>query len=163
MNLRRLHPSVGRLQNLRLLSVQYNRLCDFPLTLGLLRKLEYLNITGNPFTTIPCAVFHLHNLSILEGLDFCPLQKKNNSERWKKEKWDICWCRPLLKPRPREEVESLQDVCSRRAVGMDCWAIPLPERHRRVLTERAFTYDLCQNCLRPVKKLTVEHETDGIL
>lgn len=161
MNLVRLHPSVGRLRNLRILSLQYNRLHDLPLTICLLRSLKYLDITGNPFSIIPGAVFRLSRLEVLEGLNFCPLQR-NISGRWQKEKWDISWCEPLLRPSRRTDVESLQDICSRAAIGMDCWAvIPLPERHRQALTHKAITYDLCSMCLKPVKKLSVEHETDG--
>lgn len=162
MNLRQLHPSVGRLANLQRLSLQCNRLTDFPVTIRLLRKLSYLNITGNPFSSLPGAVFHMYALETLVGYNQCPLQRKEG-ERWHRSEVNptIAYAPPLLKPAVRESVESLQEICIRSAVGLDCWNIHLPERHRQPLSELNRDYDLCEECLQPVRKLTVQHETSG--
>ena len=73
----------------------------------------------------------------------------------------ISWAPPLLKHTPLDEVESLQEICIRSAVGMDCWQIPLPPHHHDRLVELARDFDLCEECLQPVRKLTVYQETSG--
>ena len=88
------------------------------------------------------------------GYNQCPLQRKEG-ERWHRSEVNptIAYAPPLLKPAVRESVESLQEICIRSAVGLDCWNIHLPERHRQPLSELNRDYDLCEECLQPVRKL----------
>lgn len=102
----------------------------------------------------------MHALETLVGYNQCPLERKRGG-RWSEASPTITCAPPLLKPTTRESVESLQEICIRSAVGMDCWHIPLPDRHRWALSELARDYDLCEACLQPVRKLTVQHETSG--
>lgn len=158
MCLRRLHPSVGRLRSLQELSVSYNRLTDLPLTLRLLRNLRTLDITGNPFFRLPGAVYHL-KLNKLIGLAECPL-KKDRSSNWEGS-GEVWWRKPLAFPGQRDSVDSLQESAVKAAVGMDCWQLELPARYTQQLTTMAETQDLCQGCLKPVRKLTIQHEAHG--
>ena len=159
LNLRRLHPSIGRLRSLRNLSLCYNRLTDLPLTIRLLRDLRHLDITGNPFSRLPGAVYHLQ-LDSISGLNECPL-KKDIGNGWQIRNQDIWWRKPLGTVTPRESVDSLQEYCIQAAVGMDCWQLELTERYTQRLTEMAETQGLCENCLKSVRKLTIEHESLG--
>lgn len=163
LKLRKLHPSIGRLKSLRVLSLQHNLLIDFPVTLRLLQRLESLDVTGNYFRCMPGAVFHLQSLRVLEGLNACPLDnplRRTQTMRWKQENFKIRWLPPFERPH-LEQPESLQEAAVRAAVGLDCWLIPLPERHRRALAECAVTHGLCDHCQRPVRKVTLERESDG--
>lgn len=155
-----LHPSIGRLQSLKILSVKNNRLYDLPLTIRLLRNLECLDITGNNFRSLPGAVFHLYQLKVIEGLQNCLLQTHS---RWTEYNRHIVSIPPLkhFARVARDKVDLLQDIALHNAIGMNCWLIPLPERYRSMLVERAITHDLCENCLKPVKRLMSDQESDG--
>ena len=160
--LRRLHPSIGRLRCLQELSLSYNRLTDLPLTIRLLRNLRRLDITGNPFSRLPGAVYHLKLESII-GLNECPLKKDRPSGWCSSMNLEISWRKPLsIRTPPREEVASLQECCVQMAVGMDCWQLELQERYTQRLTDMAETQGLCQNCLKSVRKLTIQHESLGV-
>ena len=103
---------------------------------------------------------------MIEGLNACPLDR-GETMKWTKEGFDVKWIRPLKRPQWKEAqmsgvVESLQDAAIRAAVGLDCWRILLPERHRRALAECAVTHGLCEQCLRPVRKVTLDCESDGM-
>ena len=173
--LRRLHPSVGRLRSLQELSLCYNRLTDLPLTIRLLRHLRRLDITGNPFSRLPGAVYHLKLESII-GLNDCPLKKdvpsgwcssRNSEISWRKPLTIIpgndYWGNPIPAKEGTEEVVSLQESCVKAAVGMDCWQLQLQERYTQMLTDQAETQGLCQNCLKSVRKLTIQHESLGVV
>ena len=60
-------------------------------------------------------------------------------------------------------MDTLQEYCIQAAVGMDCWQLELQERYTQRLTEMAETQGLCENCLKSVRKLTIEHESLGEL
>ncbi len=156
--LRRLHPSIGRLRSLQELSLAYNRLTDLPLTIRLLRNLRLLDITGNPFTRLPGAVYHLE-LDKIIGLNECPL-KNERPLNWEGGA-EVWWRQPLIAPSIRDTVDTLQESSVQAVVGMDCWRLELPTRYAQRLTKMAETQDLCQGCLRPVRKLTIEHESLG--
>lgn len=142
------------------MSIRYNRISDLPLTIRLLRNLCRLDITGNPFTRLPGAVFHLLGLETLIGLNDCPLMK-DVANGWHKENEEISWRKPLSFPQPRDNVDNLKEYCIHAAVGMDCWLLSLPDRYCERLSKLAETLGLCENCLKPVRKLTVEHESQG--
>lgn len=136
-----------------------NRLYDLPLTIRLLRNLEYLDITGNKFRSLPGAVFHLCQLRTIIGLQECLLVAE---PRWSWANRYIVSIPPLsITQVPREEVDDLRVSALHNAIGMDCWQIPLPDKYRSQLTEMAITRDLCENCLRPVKRLMSDQEPDG--
>jgi Leucine-rich repeat (LRR) protein len=48
-----LHPSIGSLINLELLSLPGNKIKELPKEIGYLKNLEFMNIKGNPITVIP--------------------------------------------------------------------------------------------------------------
>ena len=61
-----LPASVGRLMNLKTLSLESNNLTDLPNTLEFCQNLLLLNITDNKFTCIPSVVLRLKNLAELK-------------------------------------------------------------------------------------------------
>ena len=96
----------------------------------------------------------------MEGLNDCPLNKRV-ADGWHKVNQDISWRSPLAKTKVRENVDKLKEYCIQAAVGMDCWLLSLPERHCERLSKMAETQGLCENCLKSVRKLTVDHESQG--
>ncbi len=54
-----LHPSIGKLENLELLSLAKNRLKSLPKEIGQLKNLTFLNITENPIQDIPSEIAYL--------------------------------------------------------------------------------------------------------
>lgn len=53
VGLHELHPSIGELSNLELLSLSYNKLTKIPKEIGKLKKLDFINLKGNPIKYIP--------------------------------------------------------------------------------------------------------------
>ena len=53
INLVNLHPSIGELNNLELISVPNNKIKELPKEIGNLKNLVFINITGNPIQVIP--------------------------------------------------------------------------------------------------------------
>jgi leucine-rich repeat protein SHOC2 len=158
-NLRRLHPSIGRLENLSRLSLSHNSLYDLPVTVRLLRKLLYINITENLFRGLPSALYHLTNLKEIVGLNHNLLEM---SDKWSSNNLFITCTSPLASARvEHENVPSLQSMCVLQSVGMNVWKISMPEKHKLTILERAILYDLCEVCMAPVKKITPHQETDG--
>lgn len=160
-NLRHLHPSIGRLENLEMLSLRHNHLYDLPVTMRLLRKLQYLNITGNLFRSLPGAVYHMTSLKRLEGLQDNLLEK---NPHWNKENHFITSTPPLekeLKLLALDNVEKLSNISIRYAVGLNVWAIPLPDQYRTEIIDRSILSDLCEGCLAPVRRIMEDQETDG--
>ncbi len=66
--LTRLPPSVGRLHQLKRLSLANNKLTDLPITLEFCEQLEELDVSHNQFTAIPGVVLTLRNLKVLRRL-----------------------------------------------------------------------------------------------
>jgi len=54
-----LHPSMGKLMDLQLISLTGNKLKTLPKEIGNLKKLEFLNLTGNPIKEIPSEIAYL--------------------------------------------------------------------------------------------------------
>lgn len=154
-----LHPSIGRLSKLKVLSLQQNHLYDLPLTIRLLTELEYINLSENKFRSLPGAVFHLRQLKNIDGLHKCLLTKHQD---WTENNCFITSFAPLRYTRRQlDQVPSLQKLSLHYAIGMNCWLIPLPDRYRNTLVSQAITHDLCENCLVPVKRLMSNQEPDG--
>lgn len=59
VNLVTLHPSIGSLINLELLSITGNKIKELPKEIGNLKKLEFINLIGNPITIIPDEIKYL--------------------------------------------------------------------------------------------------------
>ena len=57
-----LSPSIGRMTNLEILSLESNNLSDLPATLEYCQNLAELNLKGNNFTFVPGVVLKLNNL-----------------------------------------------------------------------------------------------------
>lgn len=141
------------------MSLRFNRLYDFPVTIRLLQNLKYLNITGNLFRCLPSSVFHLNSLKTIEGLNENLLEQYPG---WKKGEQLIASTPPLPKPNPpRETIDDLSQISLSFSVGLNIWLIPLPDKFREEITRRCITRDLCEECLAPVKKIMAEQESDG--
>ena len=139
--------------------MQYNRLYDLPVTIRLLRQLRHLKITGNLFRALPGAIFHLKKLETLEGLNENLLERYPN---WNKKNLMIVVIDPLVKVNPpRSTIDTLQDLALNHSVGMDFWSIPLPDQYRDELILKTIRYDLCEECMGPVKKIMADQETNG--
>lgn len=54
-----LHPSIGKLTNLELISFSGNKIKALPKEIGNLKKLEYMNLNGNPIEEIPDEIKYL--------------------------------------------------------------------------------------------------------
>lgn len=67
--LQTLHPSVGRLRKLEVLSLSNNKLKNLPITLRFCVNLRILNLQKNSFTHIPGVVLHLAKLEELRRLN----------------------------------------------------------------------------------------------
>lgn len=160
-NIHSLHPSVGCLQNLESLSLRYNRLYDLPVTIRLLKNLTHLDVTGNLFRSLPGAVSHLTKLRTLVGLNDNLLEL---NAKWSEENFSIVSIPPLKKVTnlvTLDKVEKLSSIAIRQAVGLNIWLIPLPDQHRTEIAKTSITYDLCEFCLTPVKRITDTQETRG--
>ena len=74
-------PSVGRLINLEVLSLDFNYISDLPISLEFCQKLSELTMTGNKFNLIPAVVLKLKNLKVLRisGNPLMQLAKDFNS------------------------------------------------------------------------------------
>ncbi len=159
-NMRLLHPSIGQLKQLRVLSLQFNKLYDLPVTIRLLTKLEHLYITGNLYRFLPGSVYHLMNLKTIDGL------QENLLERyceWEEGKVPIATIDPLrLQNLPRDHIETLSNISLVYAIGMDIWSIPLPNQYRTKIIQLTVDHDLCEVCCTPVRKITADQETNGI-
>lgn len=59
IELNELHPSIGSLSQLQLLSLNYNKLKTLPKEIGKLNKLNMLSLTGNKLTDIPEEIKYL--------------------------------------------------------------------------------------------------------
>lgn len=64
-------------------------------------------------------------------------------------------------PPERNCVDMLKESCVQASIGMDCWLLSLPESLCERLNKLAETQGFCENCMKPVRKLTVEHESQG--
>ena len=158
-NLRHLHPSIGQLQNLQVLSLRNNRLYDLPITLRLLKHLSHLDITGNLFRSLPGTIFHLLNLKILDGLNDNLLEQNPS---WSHDNYWIISIPPLKKSRrAQENVCSLQSISMKHAVGLNFWLISLPDQYRNQLVDKTVYFDLCEACMSPVRRIMANQETDG--
>ena len=158
-NTRLLHPSIGRLQNLKVLSLQFNKLYDLPVTVRLLHRLEDLKITGNLYRSLPGAVYHLKNLKNIEGLNENLLE---NYPGWQEKEVPIATINPLSIPNPpRNFVETLANISFSFAVGTNIWSIPLPNHYKERIVQLATRHDLCEVCYTAVKKIMADQETNG--
>ena len=54
-----IHPSIGSLINLELLSLPDNKIKELPREIGNLKNLEFINLKGNPITVIPDEIKYL--------------------------------------------------------------------------------------------------------
>lgn len=54
-----LHPSIGLLTNLELLSLSDNKISKLPKEIGNLKKLDFFNLKGNPITDFPDEISQL--------------------------------------------------------------------------------------------------------
>jgi len=59
VGLHEIHPSIGLLSNLELLSIPDNQLTRLPKEIGNLKKLDFINIKGNPIKEIPDEIAQL--------------------------------------------------------------------------------------------------------
>lgn len=58
-SLKILHPSIGDLKNLKMVSFFGNNINELPSEIGNLKNLAFLNIAGNPITKIPDSIKYL--------------------------------------------------------------------------------------------------------
>ena len=156
-----LHSSIGCLRELKSLSLQHNSLYDLPFTLEWLEHLVFLNISGNFFTILPRAVYHLKGLKTIKGLNSCPLIVRPEWRRCHYREWSN-HCRdaardPLLQP------PSLRDAAFNTSLGINCWRADLPKNYCVLLTESEAvkTHDLCENCSKLTRRVMPEQEPDG--
>lgn len=54
-----LHPSIGKLTSLELISLTGNRIKSLPKEIGMLKNLTFLNLAGNPIIDIPSEIAYL--------------------------------------------------------------------------------------------------------
>ena len=73
----RVHPSIGKMKNLEVLSLNYNRLSDLPITLRYCQKLTTLGLAGNKFSALPGLILKLMNLKVLMA-DCNPFKARNH-------------------------------------------------------------------------------------
>ena len=93
----RLHPLIGKLKHLEILSLDSNRLSDLPITLQFCQKLTTLSLVGNKFRFLPGVIFRMNNLT---GLTVTknPFDAPPNRSATAATEHSIC-------------VTSLQDLC----------------------------------------------------
>lgn len=104
-----LSPSIGRLKNLEILSLDFNNLSDLPITLMFCHKLTALSLTNNQFSSFPGVILKLKNLTELHGGEN-PLDK----ERFPLAHRDS----PTAAAATVDSVATLQSICA-RAVFMN--------------------------------------------
>jgi Leucine-rich repeat (LRR) protein len=54
-----IHPSIGKLTNLEMVSLPENDIISLPKEIGLLKNLKFLNLIGNPIKDIPNDITYL--------------------------------------------------------------------------------------------------------
>lgn len=163
MKMSDLHPSIGNLRILQHLSLQHNNLYDLPFTFEWLDQLEYLDVSGNLFTILPRAVYHLKGLKVLKGLNSCPLIVRSEWRRCRYRRWSSHHHCSNLTATPLQQPQTLKEAAFNSALGINCWRAGLPRKYCALLTESEMInkYDLCENCCKPILKVTPEQEPEG--
>ena len=101
----------------------------------------------------------MHCLKKLKGLQENLLEQ---NPEWNNENHFITYTSPLRKQLlALDVVQKLSDISIRNAVGLNVWCIPLPQQHRSDIIEKSITLDLCEHCLKPVKRIMEDQETNG--
>ena len=164
MELCDLHPSIGKLRTLQSLSLQHNNLYDLPFTVEWLDQLEYLDVSGNFFTIFPRAVYHLKSLKLLIGLNSCPLIVRPEWRRCKYREWSYHQHCISSTATTLQQPQTLKDAAFNSALGINCWNAGLPRKYCALLTESDIIKkrDLCENCCKPILKVTPEQEPVGV-
>ncbi|KAL5500783.1 hypothetical protein EMCRGX_G012387 [Ephydatia muelleri] len=126
----------GGLKNLKKLVLQGMKMSDLHPSIGNLRILQHLSLQHNNLYDLP---FTFEWLDQLEYLD--------------------------VGMETMQQPQTLKEAAFNSALGINCWRAGLPRKYCALLTESEMInkYDLCENCCKPILKVTPEQEPEGYL